>query len=200
MIPISLCSIVSLGVVIERVIAYRKAEPRSDFMMNLRLLLAERKTKEAIEYCREAEGVIPKVALAGVENQNKEMGEIIRIVEDHARTEVIPYLERYLPILNTIYVGAPLLGLLGTVTGMIKMFDVVKMVGLGDASSLAGGIGEALITTASGLIVAIPTLFAHNYLERRVAHFVLLIERSIYDLYGFLATYKEHIRLEGKQG
>lgn len=200
MIPILLCSIVSLAVIIERLRAFRKAETRSDFMTDLRLFLVEGKIKEAIQYCRETEGAIPKIALAGVENQNKGMGEIIRIVEDEAKTEVIPYLERYLPILNTIYVGAPLLGLLGTVTGMIKMFDVVKMVGLGNASSLAGGIGEALITTASGLVVAIPTLFAHNYLDRRVAHFTLLIERSIYDLYGFLSTYKEHLRLEGKQG
>jgi biopolymer transport protein ExbB len=199
MIPILLCSLVSLGVIIERLVTYKKVDAESDFMMNLRLLLVEHKIKEAIQYCKKSKGVIPQIALVGIENEAKEMTEIIRIVEDEARTNVIPNLEKHLPVLDTIYAGTPLLGLLGTVIGMIKMFDVVNVAGLGNASSLAGGIGEALITTASGLIVAIPTLFVYNYLERRVAHFTLLIERSIYDLYGFLSTYKKHLNQETAQ-
>lgn len=91
---------------------------------------------------------------------------------------VIHDLERYLNTLGTIAAIAPLLGLLGTVVGMIRVFSEIMIHGAGNAGLLAGGISEALITTASGLTVAIPTLVMHRYLQRRVDSAVVVMEQE----------------------
>ena len=88
------------------------------------------------------------------------------------------HLERYLTLLGTIASVTPLLGLLGTVLGMIKVFTVISNIGVGDPSVLASGIGESLITTAAGLTVAIPAIAFHRYFNRLIDRHVMELERS----------------------
>jgi biopolymer transport protein ExbB len=98
-------------------------------------------------------------------------------VQDAGR-HAIHELERYLSTLGTIALIAPLLGLLGTVLGMINIFSHIMDQGVGQAQVLAGGIGTALLTTAAGLMVAIPTMAAHRYLERRVSNLTIILEQQ----------------------
>lgn len=97
---------------------------------------------------------------------------------EEAGRQVVLDLEKYLTMLGTIAAVSPLLGLLGTVWGMIKVFSVITEQGVGNANSLAGGISEALFTTAVGLAIAIPTLFFHRYFSRRVDELVISMEQE----------------------
>ncbi|MGA1874321.1 MAG: MotA/TolQ/ExbB proton channel family protein [bacterium] len=112
---------------------------------------------------------------------------------EHAGKRESSNLHRYLAVLATIVGIAPLLGLLGTVTGMIKAFQVIAMRGVGHPTALAGGISEALITTAAGLVVAIPTLVAHNYFFKKANGYILDMENTSMELLDILGKdQKEH--------
>ena len=115
---------------------------------------------------------------------------------EEAANQVIHQLERYLAALGTIAAVAPLLGLLGTVIGMIKVFTALMLQGSGNASVLAGGISEALITTAAGLTVAIPALILHRDFERRIDSLVVVMEdqaiKLVDALHGERATAGEN--------
>jgi biopolymer transport protein ExbB len=104
--------------------------------------------------------------------------EIMKESIEHEASQVIHELERFLNPLGTVATITPLLGLLGTVIGMIKVFAEIQLAGVGDAGNLAGGISEALITTASGLSVAIPALICHRYFIRRVDELVVGMEQE----------------------
>jgi biopolymer transport protein ExbB len=114
---------------------------------------------------------------AGLDVRHRPREQIKERIEDTGR-HVIHQLERFLNTLGTIAGVAPLLGLLGTVTGMIRMFLGVLEYGVGDASRLAGGIGEALVSTAAGLIVAIPALAFYRYFRGRVSEYVIDMEKQ----------------------
>ena len=102
----------------------------------------------------------------------------MKVSLEEAANDVIHDLERYLNTLGTVAAISPLLGLLGTVIGMIKVFTTIKMEGTGNSMLLAGGISEALITTAAGLTVAIPSLFFHRFFQRRVDKLVIDLEQE----------------------
>ena len=102
---------------------------------------------------------------------------MISAIEDAGR-HVVHDLERYLGMLGTIAAISPLLGLLGTVTGMIRTFKAITLAGVGNPTAMAGGISEALITTAAGLLVAIPALVAYRYLRGRVDALVIRMEKE----------------------
>lgn len=114
---------------------------------------------------------------AGLDVRHRPREQIKERIEDTGR-HVIHQLERFLNTLGTIAGVAPLLGLLGTVTGMIRMFLGVLEYGVGDASRLAGGIGEALVSTAAGLVVAIPALAFYRYFRGRVSEYVIEMEKQ----------------------
>lgn len=114
---------------------------------------------------------------AGLDVRNRPREQIKERIEDVGR-HVVHQLERFLNTLGTIAGVAPLLGLLGTVTGMIRMFLGILDYGVGDASRLAGGIGEALVSTAAGLIVAIPALAFYRYFRGRVSEYVVDMEKQ----------------------
>ncbi|MBP8237366.1 MAG: MotA/TolQ/ExbB proton channel family protein, partial [Pseudomonas sp.] len=118
-----------------------------------------------------------QILAAGLAN-SKHGREIMKECIQEAAARVIHDLERYLNALGTIAGIAPLLGLLGTVLGMIEIFSSFMGTGMANASSLAGGISKALITTAAGLMVAIPALFFHRYLQRRVDELVVGMEQE----------------------
>ena len=116
--------------------------------------------------------------LAGGLMNAKHGREIMKESIEHEASQVIHELERFLNPLGTVATITPLLGLLGTVIGMIKVFAEIQLAGVGDAGNLAGGISEALITTASGLSVAIPALICHRYFIRRVDELVVGMEQE----------------------
>jgi biopolymer transport protein ExbB len=180
MIPIGICSIVALAIIIERFWSLRSQQiiPKQE-IKRIEFLVTQGKLNEAIEACQFNSGnsSYRKIILSGLDNAGEKRHIIKEVVEEAGRQEVV-YLERYLTMLGTIASITPLLGLLGTVLGMIKVFTTISSVGVGDPSVLASGIGESLITTAAGLTVAIPTVSFHRYFNRLIDRHVVALERS----------------------
>ena len=179
MAPIIFCSVLSLAIIIERVISLNRAQIDSkEFIGSIDDVLRRNKILEAINICDKNKGPIPRILKAGILKHDRSHEEIKESVQDAAGFE-IPYLEKYLAILVTIATIAPLLGLLGTVTGFIRAFMVIQLKGgLVNPGDLAKGIWEALITTVAGLVVAIPTYIAYNYFVSRVNGFITEMEKS----------------------
>ena len=189
MIPLGLLSMVALAIIIERLWVLRRANfLQTGTVQSLSGLLASGKFRGAVDYCRRHPGPFTDLVTALVENRNAPYEELKEILEDTGRLQLMG-LQRGLPALATIVAGAPLLGLLGTVIGMIKIFAVVATAGSGITEQLSAGISQALITTASGLVIAIPALFTHSYLESRAVMILSDIEAQILD---FLHLVREH--------
>ena len=193
--PIFMCSIVAFTIVVERLI--RLHQERIDtktFMEQISKSLKRNKIMEALDLCDRTGGPIANILKAGILKHDRSRNEIREAIEDASIHEV-PRLERNLPVLATIGHVAPLLGLLGTVTGLVNAFQVIesKATALNPVNpgDLAGGIWEALLTTVFGLCVAIPTYVAYNYLVSRVDGFVLDMERSATDLLNILGDKRE---------
>jgi biopolymer transport protein ExbB len=185
--PIMACSIVALAVTLERLWRLRRAQTgMREFMDAMRSILRQRRIQEALTLCDESDTPVARVVKAGVLKHNRPKADIREAIEDAGRLEV-PRLERNLGALATCTSIAPLLGLLGTVVGMIKCLAVVMHKG-GQVipGDLAEGIGNALVTTAAGLSVAIPSLIAYNYLVSRVDNLVLEMEVGSSDLVELL--------------
>lgn len=177
MIPIVLCSVLALGIVIERLFNLRaKRILREDVMEEIESMLREKRISEASMICRRHSTAMSRILQAAILNHERDRAEIKDLIEDAGRQEM-PHLERYLNLLGTIAGISPLLGLLGTVTGMIRAFDVISVAGVGNPNTLAGGISEALITTAAGLSVAIPSLVFHTYFVKKADGLVLEMEK-----------------------
>ncbi len=176
MYPIAFCSIVALGVFLERLWSLRKRKViPQEFLMEIVDMVAQGKIREAITYCKRSDASIAHIAYAGIENYGKKRELIKERMEEVGKREVAN-LERYINVIGTIAGVAPLLGLLGTVSGMIKSFNVISLQGVADPGSLAGGISEALITTAAGLVVAIPAFVMYRYLRNKVDSLVVEME------------------------
>jgi len=192
---IILSSILAFGVVIERIYNLNRARiDANKFMDEITAVLKRNKIIEAIEMCNRTPGPISHIIKAGILKHDRSKPEIKEAVEEAAQLE-IPRLERHLPILATIAHITPLLGLLGTVSGMIKSFQVIQQKALAMApvnpGDLAGGIWEALLATLAGLAVAIPTYVAYNYLVSQVDGLVYDMERSATDLVNLLSSRRD---------
>ena len=190
MYPIILCSIIALAIVVERVFhLYRANIDTKKFMDEIANKLRRNKIMESIEMCENTPGPIAHILKAGILKHDRPKEEIKETIEEAGLYEV-PRLEKNLPVLSTIAHITPLLGLLGTVCGMVRCFQVIqeKSASLYPVSpgDLAGGIWQALITTVVGLSIAIPTYVAYNYLVNKVDGFVLDMERSATDLINIL--------------
>ncbi|MBN3038040.1 MAG: MotA/TolQ/ExbB proton channel family protein [Candidatus Omnitrophica bacterium] len=188
---IILCSIVAMAVVIERLFhLYRIRIDINKFMETIGNILRRNRIMEAIDLCEKTPSPIARIIKAGILKHDRSRGEIKEAIEDAGIYEV-PSLEKNLGTLATIAHISPLLGLLGTVTGMVRAFQVIqqKATTLNPVSpgDLAGGIWEALITTVAGLVVAIPTFVAYNYLVSRVKNFILDMDRSATELVNILS-------------
>ena len=125
-----------------------------------------------------------------INNEDLPADELRVLVEDEGRQEV-RVLQRGLVTLETIATIAPLMGLLGTVLGMIKVFKVIETLGVGQAKALSGGISEALITTATGLIIGIPVFIAYNYFNHRADAFILDMEKYVILLLNKLIRFRQ---------
>lgn len=188
--PIMLCSVVGLAITVERFFALRRADiDTREFMDIMRQVLRQNRIREAIEICDETEAPVARIMKAGVLKHDRSKDDIREAIEDAGRFE-IPRLERYLPALATCANIAPLLGLLGTVSGMIKAFaQIQNLRGQVNPSDLAEGISNALVTTAAGLTVAIPMLVVYNYFVTRVDSMVIEMELSSSELIELLTRH-----------
>ena len=195
MYPIILCSVFGIGIFTEKLIYF--ASLKSDvqaFKARIFELIKNNKVKEAMDLCDNNPSPVAKIFQAGVAKFGSSREEIKEAMEDISLFE-IPKLEKRLPALSTIANISPLLGFLGTVTGMTGIFHTIQVrsaamnpVTPGD---LAGGIWEALLTTVAGLMVAIPSFVAYNYCVNRVTHFILEMERGAAELTNFLCHLAE---------
>lgn len=179
MIPLGICSVLAVAVIVERLWNLRESKvlPDDEFE-HLRGLIDRGEFERAEEYAASRPGPLNNILVPALRNR-RESRELIReIVHDAGRQEV-PHLERYLGVLGTVASISPLLGLLGTVLGMIQVFSVISQQGVGQADALAAGISQAMITTATGLAIAIPALAFYNYLVGKAEGLVLEIERLV---------------------
>jgi biopolymer transport protein ExbB len=196
MIPLGILSMVALAIIIERLWMLRsKNFLQPAIVQTLSGLLASNKYRGAVDYCRRHPGPFTGLVTALVENRQAPYDELKQILEDTGRLQLMG-LQRGLAALATIVAGAPLLGLLGTVIGMIKIFAVVATAGSGITEQLSAGISQALITTATGLVIALPALFTHAYLESRAVGILADIEAQILD---FLHLVREHAKVSDEE-
>lgn len=190
MVPILLCSVVGLAVFFERLWTLRLERniPR-ELLRRTEDLVRRGLIEDALALCRRSRSPTGRVLQAALKNAGLGREAIKESVQEVGRREAA-HLERYVGVLGTVANVSPLLGLLGTVSGMIKAFTVISVQGVGNPASLAGGISEALITTAAGLTVAIPTFVAYRYfigktdrlvleLEQHAIHFVDLLKQPV---------------------
>ena len=190
MIPIILCSIFALAIILERAISiYKSRIDTNKFMDEITTALKRNRINEALEICEQTQGPIARILKTGISKHDRSRQEIREAIEDAGLHEV-PRLERNLSALATIAHVSPLLGLLGTVTGMVVTFQIIQQRAVSmhpvDPSVLAQGIWESLITTVAGLIVAIPCFVAYNYLVVKVQNLVVEMEVSATDLVNIL--------------
>lgn len=179
-------SVVAIAFFLERMFHYHRAQISAvDFVQGIRNTLQRGNYIESLALCDETPGPVAQVVKAAVVNHDHGREEIREAVQDVARSEVAR-LERNLVVLATIAQVAPLLGFLGTVMGMINMFQVIQQAPLPNPGDLAGGIWQALLTTAAGLALAIPTYIAYNFLVSRVQSIVLDMEKAANEIVTYL--------------
>ncbi len=197
MYPITLCSIVALAVLIDRIRAFRGADTDIHALrVKVSDCLDNGKVDDALDACRQHQGPVAAVLMAGLDRYRKLVARgraVIEIetnvketMEDYAPHAMEP-LEMRLYILSLVGSIAPLLGMTGTVTGMITSFNAMAEMGGLDAGGVAAGIAEALITTGAGLLVAVPAVVAYNVFTRRIEKYTLEIEQTMKDLIDFIS-------------
>lgn len=177
MVPLVLCSIVSVAVVIERLIwgpNRGRILPKA-LVQEVVSLIDGNKLDELLGLCRASNTPLARIILVALQNINRPRTEVMEAVEIAGRHEALN-LQRYIGALGTIASISPLLGLLGTVFGMIKTFSVVQVQNMGNPQALAGGIAEALITTAAGLTIGIPSLVFYRYFLAKTRKLVVEME------------------------
>lgn len=185
MYPILLCSVLALGVFLERSVSLRRNRVlRPEFIAGVKRHWMRRDIDKALDLCKEHDISIARILRAGLLRHNVSLADMERAIEAAGQHEV-SLLTVNLRVLGVVANLAPMLGLLGTVTGMIKAFHVISQSGAGNPSLVASGISEALLTTAAGLIVGIPALAAYHYFRSKV-------DRYVYEM--------EHISLEIIEG
>jgi len=189
MYPIIFCSIVALAIFLERLwVLRRKSIIPQDFVNNVEGLLKKQKISEAVFLCQNDMSSIAKIFLAGLRSTQKGMWLVKEAIEERGSREAT-ILEKNVDILSTIANLTPLLGLLGTVSGMIKTFNAISVQGIGNPAPLAGGIAEALITTATGLCIAIPTLVCYRFLKDKASALIFEMEENSIRLVELMDNY-----------
>lgn len=186
MIPLLTCSLIALALTIERIFFWAKMKSQ-DVLTQLMALVEKGDFERAQQLGKQSSQPIARVLAAGIAHRNPTPA---KAMEAAAQGE-IPLLKNRLGALDTIVTLAPLLGLLGTVVGMIGSFDVMSEAGMGQPHAVTGGVAEALIATATGLLIAILTLISYNYfsakVERemdRMEHFSSSLELLLHEKIG----------------
>ena len=193
MVPILMCSVVSAAIAVERLwtLQRRRVLPKNLLANSWAALKQDNLSRQNVRLLRK-QSPLGYVLAAGISNV-KRGRELMKEAMEEATHKVSQDLERYLTALGIIASIAPLLGLLGTVIGMIDVFDNLMRQGAGNANLLAGGISTALVTTASGLSVAIPALMFHRFFLRRVDELVVEIEYESSQLLDLVHGHRLHV-------
>ena len=194
MLPIVLCSILALAIVCERAWNLRRQRvlPKA-LMQSLQVNINNGAGSLSTNPELQGRSSLARVLNTALDYAQAPADVMKERIEASGRHEVLQW-ERYLSGLGTIAAITPLLGLLGTVIGMIKVFMVISEQGVGDAMALSGGIAEALLTTAAGLVVAIPSLMAYRYFQRRIDEMGAVLEQIAS---RFMLSYRQHISATG---
>lgn len=178
MLPIIICSIITIAITIERfwTLNPSKIAPRNQLGQVWNWIQTNQMDSEKLKELRRS-SPLGRILAAGLSN-SRHGRDIMKDSIEEAASQVIHEMERFLTILGTVATISPLLGLLGTVFGMITVFNEIMLQGTGNASVLAGGISQALITTAAGLCVAIPAMISHRFFLRRMDTLVVTMEQE----------------------
>ena len=188
MIPLALLSVIAVAVTIEKLITLRSSRViQGEIVSCLESIQTPADIPLAVKICERFDTPFANIVHAGLMMAGKPVHIVRQAMEDTGRREV-KRLERYMVLLETAAAAGPLLGLLGTVTGMIEVFSVISVSGVGQTGMLSGGIAEALITTVFGLIIGIPALIAFNLLDARVDGLVIRIDTYSHALLRQLAV------------
>ena len=175
--PIIFCSIVAAAIVLERLwtLQDRRVLPR-ELPQKVWQLIETGQVTDKVISALEQHSPLGRLLAAGLANRHRPHDILMERLEDAGR-HVVHELERFLNTLGTIAGISPLLGLLGTVTGIIRAFDAIQAGGMGSPRTLSGGIAEALVCTVAGLCVAIPSLISYRYLRGKVEGIVVEMEK-----------------------
>jgi len=193
MLPIILCSIVAMAIVVERLWSLQRNKILPPELVPQLWQLAKEKEIDDVTLRRiKLNSPLGAILASGLINKHHGREMMKTSIEETGR-QVVHELERFLNPLGTIASITPLLGLLGTVVGMIKVFAAIMIHGVGDPGILAGGISEALLTTAAGLTVAIPSLIFHRYFERLIDDYVLKMEEEALKMVDLMAGDRETV-------
>jgi biopolymer transport protein ExbB len=186
--PLLLCAVLAVAVMLERFISINRAAANTEELTErVRGLLNAGQVDEALQLCESTPGPVPALLANGIRNRELDSDAIERHMEELALRET-PLLYKRLGVLDTVITVAPLLGLLGTITGMMSTFSVISTAGQNNPNAITGGIGEALIATACGLAIAITTLIGYNYLTEKVKEIVGDMEVRATQLLNTLAS------------
>ena len=165
-------SILALTIIVDRFIYFTRVKSQDDSLApKIVSLIKDSEIKAAIALCETNKSPLSNILIAGLKNTNMPK----EFMQSQSNKE-LPKLERFISALSTISTVAPLLGLLGTILGMIQSFAVISVVGSGKPTALAGGIANALLTTAAGLIIAIPSVVFYNYFVNTINSRILFME------------------------
>lgn len=176
--PLALCLIIGIIVIIWKFFdLLAKGSKTKRILGEVDELLAQHRIKDALEVCRNSDAPAARILFAGLERHNEGTERVMKAIENQGLIE-LSKLEKGLVVLATLTNVAPLLGFLGTVIGMIIAFQSIEMAGEVEATLVAGGIKVALLTTAAGLVIAIPVSIAHNYFVSRIDSLVIDMEES----------------------
>ena len=187
MVLIVMLSVIAAVIVIERLLYFRsRRADEAKLLQRLTATLRKGHYEEALAICEDHPSALAKMMQVGINHRHASTTELREVILDAANME-IPKEERFLSALGTIAHIAPLLGLLGTVTGNIRAFGVLGDMGaIADASLLAGGISEALLTTAAGIVVSIPAVIFYNFLVSKVSHRMIRLEHRVSEMVAML--------------
>lgn len=194
--PLLLCSILGLAIAIEKAFSLRQKKVIIPEIVHvLDNIKGQDDVGLALSICDKHDGPFANIITAGLENRNLPKDEIKEALNDQGRQEV-RVLERGTVILETIAGIAPLLGLLGTVIGILKVFNVIAEIGVGQASALSAGISEALITTIVGLFIGIPAVVAYNYFITKAEGLILEIEKYSNQLLKKVSSFQSNTKVK----
>lgn len=192
--PIILCSIGAAAIILERLWTLQdKRVVPPDLTQKVRHLIETNQINDKVIAALQQNSALGQLLAAALANRHRSREVIMERLEDSGR-HIVHELERFLSTLGTIAGVSPLLGLLGTVTGIIKSFNAIQAGGMGDPRALSGGIAEALIATAAGLCVAIPALISYRFLRGRVERIVVEMEKDAVRIADAIEATHPHVR------